>query len=47
MLSRWFPTAEVEAPEAKWLDVILYSREQLAKEYAAMPSKQGAGEQVG
>lgn len=46
MLTRWFPAADVTATEAKWLDVILYSREQLAKEYAAMPTKQGAGEQV-
>jgi hypothetical protein len=28
-------------PEAKWLDVILYSREQLEAEYAAMPAKTG------
>ena len=46
MLTRWFPAADVTATEAKWLDVILYSREQLAMECAAMPSKQGAGEQV-
>lgn len=30
--------------QAKWLDVILYSREQLNKEYEAMPSKEGAGD---
>ena len=30
---------QVEVPEAKYLDIILYSREQLVKEYAAMPSK--------
>lgn len=35
------------ATEAKWLDVILYSREQLIKEYEAMPSKEGAGQEVG
>jgi hypothetical protein len=28
-------------PEAKYLDLILYSREQLVKEYQAMPSKSG------
>jgi len=28
------------------LDIILYSREQLQKEYEAMPTKQGAGEEV-
>jgi hypothetical protein len=28
-------------PEAKHLDIILYSREQLLQEYAAMPSKTG------
>ena len=26
-------------PDAKFLDIILYSREQLSKEYEAMPSK--------
>lgn len=26
-------------PEAKYLDIILYSREQLVKEHRAMPSK--------
>jgi hypothetical protein len=46
VLTRWFPAADVTATEAKWLDCILYSREQLSKEYAAMPIKQGAGEQV-
>lgn len=33
---RWFPASKVEAPEAKFLDVILYSREQIIKERAAM-----------
>lgn len=28
-------------PQAKYLDLILYSREQLLKEYADMPSKAG------
>ena len=30
-------------PVAAWLDVILYSREQLVKEYDAMPEKNGGG----
>ena len=47
MLARWLPAAAVQATEAAWLDVILYSREQLAKEYEAMPTKQGAGQEVG
>ena len=34
-MSRFFPREDVEAPEAKFLDVILYSREQLIKESAA------------
>ncbi|KAK9904910.1 hypothetical protein WJX75_005289 [Coccomyxa subellipsoidea] len=29
VLTRWFPAVDVEVPEAKFLDVILYSREQL------------------
>jgi hypothetical protein len=36
---RWFSAADVEVPEAKFLDVILYSREQLVQEYEAMPGK--------
>lgn len=33
VLSRWFPATAVGAPPvAKWLDVILYSREQIRKE---------------
>lgn len=38
---RWFPADQVEAPQAKFLDVILYSREQLTKEYDAMPDAKG------
>ncbi len=38
-MRRWFPADEVEVPEAKFLDVILYSREQLVQEYEAMPGK--------
>jgi hypothetical protein len=37
VLTRWFPTEAVEAPPAKMLDIILYSREQMLKEYEAMP----------
>ncbi|KAK9904840.1 hypothetical protein WJX75_003595 [Coccomyxa subellipsoidea] len=39
VLTRWFSAADVEVPEAKFLDVILYSREQLVQEYEAMPGK--------
>ncbi|BDA49866.1 hypothetical protein COCOBI_14-4860 [Coccomyxa sp. Obi] len=39
VLTRWFPADEVSVPEAKFLDVILYSREQLVQEYEAMPGK--------
>lgn len=35
VLIRWFPKDVIEAPEAQWLDVILYSREQITKENAA------------
>jgi hypothetical protein len=36
---RWFALADVgEVPEAKFLDIILYSREQLHKEYLDMPT---------
>lgn len=45
LLRRWFSTEQVEVPEAQHLDIILYSREQLVKEYAAMPSK-GDGEHL-
>ncbi|CAM9395884.1 unnamed protein product [Pylaiella littoralis] len=36
VLSRWFKAGTVETPEAKFLDIILYSREQIRKETAAM-----------
>ena len=39
VLTRWFQASDVEAPEATHLDVILYSREQLELERAAVPSK--------
>jgi len=40
VLTRWFPEAAVvPVPEARHLDIILYSREQLVEEYKAMPSK--------
>jgi len=48
VLTRWFREADVAPlPEAKWLDVILYSREQLEKEYAAMPTKKKSGDGSG
>lgn len=40
---RWIPADKVELGEAKMLDVILYSREQVVKEHAAMPSKDQSG----
>jgi hypothetical protein len=36
VLTRYFPADKVTAPRAAWLDVILYSREQLVKEHAAL-----------
>ena len=39
VLTRWFSALDVEAPRATHLDVILYSREQLELERAAVPSK--------
>ena len=38
-LWRWFPADKVQASKAKFLDLILYSREQLVKEHEAMPGK--------
>ena len=35
VLTRWFRSADVEIPEAKMLDIILYSREQLVSERTA------------
>jgi hypothetical protein len=44
VLTRWFKEADVAPlPKAKFLDVILYSREQLEKEYLAMPTKSSSG----
>lgn len=41
VLSRWFQLQDVQpVPEAKFLDCILYSREQILKEYEAMPHKE-------
>ena len=34
---RCFPSDQVQAPQAAWLDIILYSREQLVAERAALP----------
>ena len=36
VLQRWFDAADVETPTAEWLDIILYSGEQIVKENAAM-----------
>ncbi|CAM9613737.1 unnamed protein product [Discosporangium mesarthrocarpum] len=43
VLTRWFPKEFVDTPEAKFLDIILYSREQIQKETAAMVGKQESG----
>ena len=38
VLNRWFPKSQVPAPPAAaFLDIILYSREQMIKEYEALP----------
>lgn len=44
VLTRWFPKESVEGrvPEAKFLDVILYSREQIRKENEAMGEDSGS-----
>eukprot|EP01026_Neomeris_dumetosa_P053412 TRINITY_DN4768_c1_g1_i2.p1 TRINITY_DN4768_c1_g1~~TRINITY_DN4768_c1_g1_i2.p1 ORF type:complete len:222 (-),score=20.24 TRINITY_DN4768_c1_g1_i2:565-1173(-) len=39
VLSRWFPADQVNVPEAKYLDIILYSREQIILENEAMGEK--------
>ena len=36
---RWIPSTKVEVPEAKMLDIILYSREQILKEKESLPSE--------
>lgn len=43
---RWFNAQEVEVPAAKYLDIILYSREQLVKEYEAMPTAKGGADRL-
>jgi hypothetical protein len=40
VLERWFDASEVEAPVARWLDVILYSHAQLVAEAADYPDEQ-------
>ena len=39
VLTRWFPAENVTAPVADYLDIILYSREQLIKEHASLYKK--------
>ena len=46
MLTRWFCSSDVQVPEAKALDIILYSREQLVKEYGDMPVAKGNPEDL-
>ncbi|CAM9966573.1 unnamed protein product [Choristocarpus tenellus] len=43
VLMRWFPKELVDTPEAKYLDIILYSREQIRKESEAMDKKDVSG----
>jgi hypothetical protein len=33
---RWFPRSAISVPDALWLDLILYSRDQVEKEASAM-----------
>ncbi|GAB4817927.1 hypothetical protein N2152v2_004973 [Parachlorella kessleri] len=47
VLTRWFPADQVQPPPAKFLDIILYSREQLLKEYEALPYAEGNAELPG
>lgn len=44
VLSRWFEAGSVETKEAKFLDIILYSREQIRKETAAMGKEETASD---
>jgi len=39
VLTRFFSKGSVQAPEASWIDVILYSRQQINKENEAMKGK--------
>jgi hypothetical protein len=43
VLARWFPADQVAAHEAAYLDVILYSREQMVEEYEALPAADRKG----
>jgi len=45
VLTRWFPESLVQMKRAKMLDIILYSREQLVLERAAMADKRDGGEE--
>eukprot|EP01130_Rhizamoeba_saxonica_P013661 TRINITY_DN584_c0_g1_i1.p1 TRINITY_DN584_c0_g1~~TRINITY_DN584_c0_g1_i1.p1 ORF type:complete len:205 (-),score=46.90 TRINITY_DN584_c0_g1_i1:1042-1656(-) len=44
VLSRWFPRDDIDIPDATWLDLILYSKDQIDKEAESMnlepPSEQ-------
>lgn len=41
VLSRYFPEASITAPAASWLDLILYSRDQIVLENAATGKRSG------
>ena len=45
VLTRWFEKGDVEAKQADWLDVILYSREQIDKENEATGDTPAAGDE--
>ena len=38
-MTRWFPANVVQVHRAAFLDVILYSREQIIQEYQALPAQ--------
>lgn len=43
-MCRWMPSTKVDVPEAKTLDIILYSREQILKEKTSLPSEDKSDE---
>eukprot|EP00730_Choanoeca_flexa_P010204 TRINITY_DN1666_c0_g1_i1.p1 TRINITY_DN1666_c0_g1~~TRINITY_DN1666_c0_g1_i1.p1 ORF type:complete len:229 (+),score=52.40 TRINITY_DN1666_c0_g1_i1:2-688(+) len=45
VLTRWIPSDKIQAPQAKHLDVILYSREQIIEERRAMGDQSAVPEQ--
>jgi hypothetical protein len=45
-LERWFPKEKIDVPVAEYLDIILYSREQILSESAAMNEEFTLGENI-